>query len=235
MPHPFADRLEEVYEGVRGRGVTLTERLLAIADVVRAEAPDFCAEVDSFVGRLESAQAGHSAPEVGDDMPMFTKPDQDGRLVSLEELLRDGPVVLVFHRGHWCPYCKLNIAGVAEIEDQLRPARVVGISAETQRYTRKMRRLTNAGFPILTDFGAGYALSINLAIWVPPKMSQMISGAGWDIPLYHGGGDWILPIPAVFVVGRDGVVKARFVDPDFRKRMEIDDLLAALERASREN
>ena len=63
-----------------------------------------------------------------------------------------------------------------------------------------MRRYTNAGFPILTDFGAVYALSINLAIWVPPRMSQMIAGAGWDIPLYHGGGDWILPIPAVFVV-----------------------------------
>ena len=229
MPHPFAARLEEVYEGVRGRGVTLTERLQAVADVVRTEAPDFCAEVDSFVGRLESAQAGHSAPEVGDDMPLFTMPDQDGRLVALEEMLREGPVVLVFHRGHWCPYCKLNIVGVAEIEDQLRPARVVGISAETQRYTRKMRRLTNAGFPLLTDFGAGYALSINLAIWVSPRMSQMISGAGWDIPLYHGGGDWILPIPAVFVVEPTGRIAWRHVDPDYRRRVDLADLLRGVD------
>ena len=230
MPHPFAARLEEVFQGVRGRGVTLAERLQAVADVVRNEAPDFCSEVDNFVGRLEAAQAGASAPDVGDEMPLFTMPDQDGHLVSLEDLLREGPVVLVFHRGHWCPYCKLNIAGVAEIEDKLRPARVIGISAETQRYTKRMRRYTNAGFPILTDFGAGYALSINLAIWVPPRMSQMIAGAGWDIPLYHGGGDWILPVPAVFVVDSSGHIAWRHVDPDYRRRVELADLLRSVDQ-----
>ena len=235
MTHPFAARLEEVYVNSRNRrGATLGARLQAIADTVRSEAPDFCAEVDAFVTRLEAAQAGNSAPEVGDEMPPFTMPDQDGHLVALESLLRDGPAVLVFHRGHWCPYCRLNIAAVAEIEDKLRPARVVGISAETQRYTRRMRQDADADFPILTDVGAGFALSINLAVWVPPRMSRMIEGAGWDIPLYQGGSDWILPIPAVFVVDMDGRIVARHVDPDYRRRMEISDLLRGVHELGRE-
>lgn len=61
-----------------------------------------------------------------------------------------------------------------------------------------------------------------------------VAAAIQDMAKFHGNDGWMLPIPAVFVVGRDGIVKARFVDPDFRKRMEIDDLLAALESASRE-
>src|SRR5690349_23064111 len=56
-----------------------------------------------------------------------------------------------------------------------------------------------------------------------------------DMPSFHGNDGWVLPIPATFVVGRDGIVKTRFIDPDFRKRMEIDDLLAALHRASEEH
>jgi peroxiredoxin len=230
MSDPFVARLEEVYRLARGRKVTLGERLKTIADTVRAEAPAFCAAVDDFVGRLEAARAGSAAPDVGDEMPLFTMPDQDGRLVSLEDLLKEGPTVLVFHRGHWCPYCRLNIASIAEIEEEIRPARVIGISAETRRFTKKMREDAKAGFPILTDVGAGYALSINLAIWVPPRMSQMIAGAGWDIPLYQGGTDWILPIPAVFVVDTDGRIIARHVDPDYRRRMELKDLLRGIDQ-----
>ncbi|RST31263.1 AhpC/TSA family protein [Sphingomonas ginkgonis] len=230
MTHPFVTRLEQVYQLVRNRGDTLGERLRAVADVVRDEAPDFCAEVDRFVGRLETVRAGSSAPQVGDPMPLFTMPDQDGHLVGLEELLAQGPVVLAFHRGHWCPYCRLNMVGLAEIEDRVRPARIIGISAETQRYTRELRQDAGACFPILTDLGGGYALSLNLVVWVDRQMSQMIEGAGWDIPLYQGGTDWILPIPAVFVVAQDGTIVERHVDPDYRRRMELDDLLRGVDK-----
>ncbi|MGD4180766.1 hypothetical protein QT651_22525, partial [Xanthomonas citri pv. citri] len=79
----------------------------------------------------------------------------------------------------------------------------------------------------------GYALSLNLAIWLGTEIQNLLSYQ--DKAKFHGNDGWMLPIPAVFVVGRDGNVKARFVDPDFRKRMEIDDLLAALDSAGREN
>lgn len=230
MPHPLALALEDAFQEVRAKDWTLGERLRFIADTVRERGPDFMVEVETFVARLEAARAGHSAPQVGERMPGFTMPDQDGRLVSLADLLAGGPVVLAFHRGHWCPYCRLNIVGLAEIQEQVSPARIVGISAEVQRYTRALRDEAGARFPILTDIAAGYALSLNLAVIVDDRMSGMIGDAGWDVPLYQGGSDWILPIPAVFVLDGDGVITTRHVDPDYRRRMELADLLAGVRK-----
>lgn len=229
MPHPLVAALEDAFQQVRDRDWPLWERLRFIAECVRTQGPGFATEVDKFVGRLERARAGSTAPDVGDLMPPFTMPDQSGALVSLEEMLDSGPVILAFHRGHWCPYCRLNMVGLAEIQDRVKPARIVGISAEVQRYTRALKAESGARFPILTDVGAGYALSINLAVFVDEQMSRMIGGAGWDVPLYQGGSDWLLPIPAVFVVDQDGKIAARHVDPDYRRRMEIEDLLRSVD------
>jgi peroxiredoxin len=228
MTHPLVAALEDAFQEVRDRDVSLGERLRYIADCVREKGPTFMTAVDNFVARLEAANAGSSAPQVGEMMPGFCLPDQDGRLVMLDELLAESPVVIAFHRGHWCPYCRLNMVGLAEIEEPAKPAQIVVISAETAEYTRALREEAGANFPFLSDVGGGYALSINLAIWVDEAMSAMIEGAGWDIPKYQGGGPWVLPVPSVFVVGQDGIITARHVDPDYRRRMELDDLLGAV-------
>jgi peroxiredoxin len=96
---------------------------------------------------------------------------------------------------------------------------------ELQQFTAQFRADAGAPFPVLTDLDNGYALSLNLAIWLDDEIRQLLSYQ--DLPRFHGNDGWILPIPATFVVGRDGVVKARFVDPDFRNRMAIDELIAA--------
>jgi peroxiredoxin len=228
VTHPLVAALEDAFQEVRNRDLTLGERLKFIADCVREQGPGFAAAVDSFVGRLEAAQAGSSAPHVGDPMPDFCLPDHDGQLVRLSTMLENSPVVLAFHRGHWCPYCRLNMVGLAEIQHQATPVRIAAISSEIQQYTRELRAEAGAEFPFLTDVGGGYALSINLAILVDEAMSAMIGGAGWDVPGYQGGTPWVLPIPAVFVVGQDGIIAARHVDPDYRRRMELDALMEAV-------
>lgn len=228
MTHPLVAALEDAFQEVRNRDLSLGERLKYVADCVRTKGPGFAAAVDTFVGRLEAAQAGAAAPAVGDVMPDFALPDHDGRLVSLAGLLERGPAVLAFHRGHWCPYCRLNMVGLAEIEHAARPAQIVAISSEIQQFTRALRAEAGAEFPFLTDVGGGYALSINLAVLVDETMAGMIGSAGWDIPAFQGGTPWVLPIPAVFVVGQDGVIAARHVDPDYRRRMELDALLDAV-------
>jgi peroxiredoxin len=101
---------------------------------------------------------------------------------------------------------------------------------ETQKYAQEFKSEAGAPFPVLTDLDNGYALSLNLAMWLGTEIKQLLSYI--DLADFHGNEGWVLPIPATFVVGRDGLVKARFVDPDFRKRMEIDDLLAAVRAAS---
>lgn len=231
MAHPLADALEQAFQEVRDKDLTLGERLKVIADLVRERGPGFADAVDQFVGRLEAARAGESAPQVGEPMPLFTMPDQEGKLVSLAKMLESGPVVVAIHRGHWCPYCRLNMVGLAEIEEAARPAQIVAMSSELQRYTKALSEEAGGSFPFVTDVGAGYALSLNLAIWVDEEMSRMIEGAGWDAPFYQGGTGWILPIPAVFVIRQDGTIAARHVDPDYRRRMELDDLLGGVKLA----
>ena len=110
-------------------------------------------------------------------------------------------------------------------------AQIVAITPERRRFTAALQTDANAPFPILTDMDNGYALSLNLAIWVGEEMKNLIASAGWDVPAYQGNQAWMLPIPATFVVGADGVIVARYVDPDYRRRMDIDQLLAALKAA----
>src|SRR5205085_8040041 len=110
-------------------------------------------------------------------------------------------------------------------------AQTVAIMPETQAYAEKFKAEAGAPFPVLTDLDNGYALSLNLAIWLGTEIQQLLSYQ--DMASFYGNDGWVLPIPATFVVGQDGVVKARFVDPDFRRRMEIEDLLAALQSAAR--
>jgi peroxiredoxin len=220
--------IEAAFLEVRSSGASLTERLQVVAEAARVHKPEYSSAVDAFVARLRAVQAGADAPKVGDMMPQFILPDQDGRLVTLDGLLARGPVVVALHRGHWCPFCRLNMIGLAEIEDRLKPAQIVAISTETQRYTRMLREQAGARFPFLTDMDAGYTMSMDLAVWLDDRLANLIAEAGWDIPLYQGGSDWVLPIPAVFVVCPSGKIAARHIDPDYRYRMAIDELLASV-------
>jgi peroxiredoxin len=217
--------IEAAFLEVRSSDLSLQDRLRVVADAARIHKPWYADAVDEFASRLRQVQAGADAPGIGEQMPDFVLPDHEGRLVSLAEILTGGPAVIAFHRGHWCPFCRLSMIALAEIEEQLRPAQIVAISTETQRYTRMLREQTGARFPVLTDMDAAYTMSLSLAVWVDSKLAGMISEAGWDIPVYQGGTDWVLPIPSVFVVRQDGTIAGRHIDPDYRQRMNLDELL----------
>ena len=141
--------------------------------------------------------------------------------------------MVTFQRGHWCPYCRLTAVSVASVQDDIAAlgAQLVAIVPEHAKYSRILKTNANAHFPFLTDPANGYALSLDLAIWVGLEMEKIMTEAGIDLPRYQGNSAWLLPIPATFVVGGDGIVAARYVDPDHRQRMEIDELLAAVRQA----
>ena len=217
--------IEAAFLEVRSSDLSLKDRLRVVADAARTHKPWYAEAIDEFAERLKQVQAGADAPQVGEKMPPFVLPDHEGQLVSLHKVLADGPAVIAFHRGHWCPFCRLSMIALAGIEQQLQPAQIVAISTETQRYTRMFRDQTGAMFPVLTDMDGAYAMSLSIAVLLDDKLANMISEAGWDVPLYQGGKEWLLPIPAVFVLRQDGTIAARHIDPDYRQRMEIDELL----------
>ena len=227
----FADILEACTDRCQTMDAPLPDRLSALADDVRRLSPEFAEVVDRMVNQLQSSAAGQSAPSPGERMPAFVLPDQDGHLVSLDQLLRNGQVVLAFHRGHWCPYCRLSADALARIEPEVKIAggQIVVITPEVQKFTRQLKSDAKATFPILSDLDSGHALELGLAIKIPDEMRSAMTAAGWDISRFMDHDDWTLPIPATFVIGTDGCVKARFVDPDYRKRMDVQDILAALQ------
>ncbi|BCG96633.1 peroxiredoxin-like family protein [Mesorhizobium sp. 131-2-1] len=211
---------------------SLNERLAVIAAAVRRLDANFADAVDRLVARLEKQGAGAMAPVPGDVMPAFLLPDDQGKLVSLGDLLLRGPAVITFQRGHWCPYCRLNAIGIVEAQQEIAAlgAQIVVIMPERRKFAKAMKTAVGATFPFLTDMDNGYALSLNLAIWVGAEMERLM-GLGLDLPNYQGNSSWFLPIPATFIIGTDGIITDRFVDPDYRRRMDIDDLIAALRRA----
>ena len=230
---PLSELLEEAFVKCRDMDASLAERLQAFAEAVRDLGPIFQSSVDDLVTRLRAHEVGEAAPKPGDKMPDFVLPDERGQLVSLDQLLKKGPVAITFHRGHWCPYCRINTKALAEAQGQIAAAggQVAAIMPDREHFTAELKAASEAPFPILTDIDNGYAMSLNLAFWVGDAMQKLMCQAGWDVAPSQGSDTWLLPIPATFVVGTNGEVKARFVDPDYRKRMTIEDLLAALKTA----
>ena len=110
---------------------------------------------------------------------------------------------------------------------------VISIVPETARYARALQAARGVPFRVLTDMDLGYALNLGLIFWVGDKIMDMYRGFGVDLAHFQGNGGWFLPIPATLVVGRDGRVKARFVDPDFRQRMRTEDIVEAVREAAR--
>jgi|CXWK01.1.fsa_nt_gi peroxiredoxin len=229
----LAEKLEECTERCRVMDGPLATRLQTLADDVRALSPEFAEVVDRMVARLKSSGAGEMAPQPGEPMPNFILPDQNGRLVELADVLRRGPAVIAFHRGHWCPYCRINASALAAIHADIRNlgATLVAITPEIERFSSELTAGDVDQFPILSDMDNGYALLLNLAFFVGEEKQRAMTEAGWDIAPYQGNGSWMLPIPATFVTGRDGFVKARFIDPDYRRRMDTEAILDALRTA----
>jgi len=225
--------LEEAVRQARELDAPLNDRLAIIANRVRAISTVFAEAVDRMVARLKQTDAGAAAPRVGDAMPAFALPDEAGRIVTLRSVLEHGPAAISFNRGHWCAYCRLNVLAMAEVHAQIEAAggKVVAIVPERQKFAASLRTEAQAPFPVLTDMDNGYALSLNLAIWVGAEMEKLIASAGWDVPHYQGNNAWLLPIPATFVVGTDGLIVARYIDPDYRQRMDIDALISSLRLA----
>jgi len=225
--------MRDLFAQCRDMDASLNERLQSFSTAARKYNPAFGDAVERLIERLRQSGAGEAAPKVGDEMPPFVLPDEDGHIVSLDALIAKGPVAITFHRGHWCPYCRINTRALAQAQGEIAAegGQIAAIMPDRQHFTTELKTESEAPFPILTDIDNGYAMSLNLAFWVGAEMQEMMTGAGWDVSRSQGSNTWLLPIPATFVVGTDGEVKSRFIDPDYRKRVAVEDLISALKSA----
>jgi peroxiredoxin len=208
----------------------VSERLAAYFEMTRPLRPEIHAGYLRIIQRLESLRLAEIGPKVGEPMPDFILPDRGGRLVTLEALVRNGPVVLCFNRGHWCPYCQLALRALAAAHDDVcrLGGQIVSIVPERAKFSKKMTADYSLPFPVLSDVDLSYALSLGLVYWIGTEVKTIYDTIGIDLADYQGNGNYFLPLAATFVVATDGSVADRHVDPDFRNRMDIDRMLAAL-------
>ena len=214
---------------------SLSSRLLSYRRESSLRRPDFAKAYDELVERLNVIDRGEVGPQLGEAMPQFNLPDENGRLVTLTSLLRSGPVVISINRGHWCPYCKLDLRSLAEINGEIERlgARTIAIMPDSAEFTEGYTTRNSLPFPVLSDIDLGYSLSLDLIFWVGDQVRALYSQAGVELEKYQGNDAYFLPMASKFIVGRDGLVKARQVNIEFRERMESEAIIAQLQKLSK--
>ncbi len=180
---------------------------------------------------VDSGQAG-DALKAGDTAPEFTLQDADGNSVGSPALLARGPLIATFYRGVWCPYCNYDLQALEDIRPAIeeRGASLVAISPQTPANSRKSQRDNKLGFPILSDAGTAVAAEFGLRFALPDDLIEVYRQFGNDLPKINDDPAWVLPMPARYVIGTDGVIAYAEVNPDYTRRPDPSDLLPVLDR-----
>ncbi|MGW3031944.1 peroxiredoxin-like family protein [Streptomyces sp. NPDC001178] len=181
-------------------------------------------------GLADSGQADH-ALTVGAQAPRFTLPTATGQTVSLESLLTDGPVVLTFYRGAWCPYCNIALRSLQRHHEAItaRGARLVAVSPQIPDESLTLTEKHALTFDVLSDVGSDTAKQYGLAFDLPDDLAAVYDKLGFDLQRVNDGHPRTLPLPATYVIDREGIIRWAFVDTDYTTRAEPADILAALD------
>lgn len=193
-------------------------------------APSIHAVMQRATAELIASGLADRALKAGDAAPVFNLPDAQGKLVSSVDLLAQGPLVVSFYRGVWCPYCNMELQALERTLPafQERGASLVAISPQSQANSRKSQRENALGFPILSDSGNEIAASFGLRFKLPDYLAELYMSLGNNLPIINGDQSWTLPMPARFVIGQDGIIRYAEVNPDYTLRPEPSELLPAL-------
>lgn len=214
---------------------TLTAQLDAFRTGFIARLP--ASERAAILAAAEDLRAGQDVghpPQPGDPAPDFTLPNQHGRPVRLADRLAFGPVVLLFVRGGWCPFCTLTLrayqAALPAMQDAGGDLLVVTPQAYNSCSAIAERDLL--AFPLLSDHGNAVAARYGIAYELAPPLRAIYQRLGHDVPRINRTGDWRMPLPATFVIGQDGRVIRAHVESVAHRRLEPSEAVAALRLAA---
>ena len=185
----------------------------------------------SFSSLLSFAQDKPEGLFLNSKAPDFKLKDQSGAEVSSKELRKKGPVVIVFYRGNWCPYCNKELKN---LQDSLalfteKKAQVIAITPEASEGIAKTVEKTGAIFPILYDADAKLAKAYGVAFTVDEKTAKRYKSFDIDLlKINNQKTEPVLPVPAVYIINKDGSVTYRYFESDYKKRPSVAELLAQL-------
>ena len=174
----------------------------------------------------QSANQGSAAPD-------FSLPNAHGEPVASEALWGDGPAVVSFYRGGWCPYCNVELKALQDRLPEIEAlgARLVAITPETPDNALTTQEKNEIAFDVLSDDGNRVASAFGLTFRLPDAVNDIYKGFGIDLEASNGEASQTLPVPATFVIDKGGKVLRAFVDADYTQRLEPDEVIAALKEA----
>ncbi|HMQ77367.1 MAG TPA: peroxiredoxin-like family protein [Flavobacteriales bacterium] len=169
--------------------------------------------------------------KVGDTAPVFNVADIHGASVDLPSLTKEHEVVLVFYRGAWCPYCNKHMS---HLQDSLslitaKNAVVLAISPELPESAEDIVKKSGASFSVIHDEGYRIMCAYGTAFEMPKAQRNKLKLMGLNVDKANGNEEGVLPVPATFIIGRDGRIKAVHFDANYKERMSVKAILSALE------
>jgi peroxiredoxin len=207
------------------------ERKELVAKYVPSETQAIHAQA---VAELKEKHLAANVLPVGTEIPQFTLSDHNGKPVSSSDLLARGCLVLCFIRGRWCPFCVGQMEAMNLILPQIEQAgaMLVAISPQTVKQSFFMHDQHKLRFSLLSDAGNHVARQFGLAYRVPAAQEAVYRRAFVNLPFTNGDDSWELPIPATYIVGRDGTIVYASANEDYTQRPEPCDLGLVLEKRS---
>lgn len=196
----------------------LRQRLEAM---LKLRPPEYQALLVEIADHL-NATARDNALKPGDPMPEFVLPNADGALISSATLLAAGPLVLVFVRGGWCPFCSATLAALDAVVPDLAAlgGRLVAFSPDAAGQVDSTRRRLGLRFDLLCDIDSGVALSFGVTYRVPAAYRDILMTYGIDLLAWQGDGPGLLSIPATFVADAGGMLRFASVSASVTQRVE---------------
>ncbi len=184
---------------------------------------------------VSAEAAAASALSEGDEIPTFSLTDATGKRVSSIDLLKSGPVVLVFYRGAWCPYCNLYLRSLQKSLPNIENAggKLVAISVEEPDTSLSVVQKNELAYTVLSDPKLSTARKFGLVFELPAETNEQYKGFGIDLVKQNNMPKPELPISATYVVGKDGKIAFAHVDADYKKRAEPAAVIKALRSITR--
>lgn len=203
------------------------ERKELIAKYVPAETQAIHAQA---VTELKQRNLAAEILPVGAQAPQFELQDHDGKLVGSSDLLSKGRLVVCFIRGRWCPFCVGQMEAMNQIVPQIEQmaATLVAISPQTIKQSYFMHDQHKLKFPLLSDAGNKVARQFRLTYRVPAAQEAIYRRAFVNLPFANGDDSWELPIPATYILDRDGTVLYASANEDYTDRPEPQEILEIL-------
>ncbi len=179
-------------------------------------------QVNSHIEQLIKSSAAEFALKEDEQAPDFTLPDALGQPVTLSQLLTQGPVIIIFYRGQWCPYCNLELRAYQKALPQFQElgATLVAISPQTPDHSLSTMEKQGLAFAVLSDRSNQVAREYGLVFKLDEAARALHAQLGADLPAYNGDDSWELPMTGTFLVDQSRRVRLASVDPNFFHRLD---------------